>query len=53
MNMTLEEDRRSLMDQVSLLLTQYHDLLTQTMDDKDHFHREERCFADKVMQDFN
>jgi len=34
--------------QVSLLLTQYHDLLTQTMDDKEHFHQEERCFADKV-----
>merc|ERR1719471_1769300 len=29
LNLSLEEDRKSLMSQVSLLLSQYHDLLTQ------------------------
>ncbi|XP_050690799.1 girdin-like, partial [Eriocheir sinensis] len=48
LNMTLEEDRRSLMSQVSLLLTQYHDLLTQTLEDKQHFHQEEKNFTDKL-----
>ena len=33
---------------MSLLLTQYHDLLTQTMDDKEHFHEEERVLAEKM-----
>lgn len=44
-NQNLEEDRRSLMSQVSLLLTQYHDLLTQTLEDKQHFHQEEKNFT--------
>ena len=35
LNLSLEEDRKSLMSQVSLLLSQYHDLLTQTLDDKE------------------
>nr|XP_045601739.1 girdin-like isoform X2 [Procambarus clarkii] len=48
LNITLEEDRRSLMSQVSLLLTQYHDLLTQTLEDKQHFHQEEKNFTDKL-----
>ncbi|KAK3851153.1 hypothetical protein Pcinc_042174 [Petrolisthes cinctipes] len=48
LNLTLEEDRRSLMSQVSLLLTQYHDLLTQTLEDKQHFHQEEKNFTDKL-----
>merc|ERR1719318_1565636 len=42
LNLSLEEDRKSLMSQVSLLLSQYHDLLTQTLDDKEHYHEEER-----------
>ena len=33
---------------MSLLLTQYHDLLTTTMDDKEHFHEEERVLAEKM-----
>ena len=36
------------MVQVSLLLYQYHDLLTQTLDDKEHYHEEERGYTDKV-----
>merc|ERR1719225_1740161 len=42
LNLSLEEDRKSLMSQVSLLLSQYHDLLTQTLDDKEHYHLEEK-----------
>ncbi|XP_023337883.1 protein Daple [Eurytemora carolleeae] len=48
LNLSLEEDRKSLMSQVSLLLYQYHDLLTQTLDDKEHFHEEEREYSDKM-----
>jgi hypothetical protein len=39
---------RDVILQVSLLLYQYHDLLTQTLDDKEHFHEEERGYTDKV-----
>lgn len=48
LNLSLEEDRKSLMSQVSLLLYQYHELLTQTLDDKEHFHEEERGYTDKM-----
>merc|ERR1719154_302129 len=48
LNLSLEEDRKSLMSQVSLLLSQYHDLLSQTLDDKEHFHEEEREYSDKM-----
>lgn len=44
-NSGLEEDRRSLMDHVTLLLSQYHELLTQSMEDKEHYHTEEKLFA--------
>ncbi|XP_063241285.1 protein Daple [Bacillus rossius redtenbacheri] len=48
MNSGLEEDRRSLMDHVSRLLSQYHELLTHSLEDKEHHHLEERLFTDKV-----
>ena len=48
LNTALEEDRRSLMGQVTVLLTQYHDLLSATLEEKDHFHEEERSLADKL-----
>merc|ERR1712218_343064 len=48
LNMSLEDDRKSLMSQVSLLLSQYHDLLTQTMEDKEHFHEEEKYYSDRM-----
>ena len=38
----------SFLPQVSLLLTQYHELLTQTLDDKEHFHEEEKVYTDKM-----
>ena len=43
-NSSLEEDRKNLMSHVSVLLSQYHELLTQTIDDKEHFHVEEKLF---------
>ncbi|XP_054272453.1 protein Daple-like [Macrosteles quadrilineatus] len=46
--MGLEEDRRSLMEHVSLLLSQYHELLTHSLEDKEHYHTEEKLFRDKL-----
>ena len=47
-NTTLEEDKRNLVNQVSVLLTQYHELLSQTLEEKDHFHEETKNFSDKL-----
>lgn len=48
MNHTLDSDRRKLMDHVSQLLSQYHELLTHSLEDKQHYHTEEKMFTDKV-----
>lgn len=48
MNHSLDSDRRALMDHVSQLLTQYHSLLTHSLEDKQHYHLEEKLYADKV-----
>lgn len=48
MNANLDIDRRSLMDHVSQLLTQYHELLGHSLDDKQHYHDEEKLFTDRV-----
>lgn len=48
MNKSLDSDRRSLMDHVSQLLTQYHELLAHSLKDKQHYHDEEKMFADRV-----
>ena len=47
-NSSLEEDRKNLMSHVSVLLSQYHELLTQTIDDKEHFHEEEKMFYERM-----
>ncbi|KAJ9582463.1 hypothetical protein L9F63_003156, partial [Diploptera punctata] len=47
-NTGLEDDRRSLMDHMSRMLTQYHNLLSNTLEDKDHYHNEEKIFRDQV-----
>lgn len=44
----LEENKHSLMDHVTTLLAQYHELWTHSLEDKDHYHMEEKVFADKV-----
>lgn len=48
MNQSLDADRRTLMDHVSQLLSQYHELLTHSLEDKQHYHTEEKMFTDKV-----
>jgi hypothetical protein len=48
MNQSLDTDRRTLMDHVSQLLAQYHELLTHSLEDKQHYHAEEKMFSDKM-----
>lgn len=48
MNANLDTDRRTLMDHVTQLLSQYHELLAHSLDDKQHYHDEEKLFTDKV-----
>ncbi|XP_018328259.1 coiled-coil domain-containing protein 88B isoform X2 [Agrilus planipennis] len=43
-----DADRRALMDHVSQLLSQYHSLLTHSLEDKEQFHMEEKQFTDKL-----
>ena len=51
LNLSLEEDRKSLMSQVSLLRAQYHDLLTQTVDDREHYHEKEKL-EERIMEQY-
>lgn len=48
MNHSLDSDRRALMEHVSQLLTQYHSLLTHSLEDKQKFHLEEKSYTDQV-----
>lgn len=48
MNHSLDSDRRALMDHVSQLLSQYHSLLTHSLEDKQNYHLEEKLYTDKV-----
>ena len=48
LNLSLEEDRKFLMSQLSLLFSQYQCLLTQALDDKERYHKEESKYSDKV-----
>ncbi|XP_060525405.1 girdin [Cylas formicarius] len=48
MNHSLDSDRRALMDHISQLLSQYHSLLTHSLEDKQHYHLEEKLFTDKM-----
>lgn len=48
MNANLDTDRRTLMEHVSQLLSQYHELLSHSLDDKQHYHDEEKLFTDKM-----
>ncbi|XP_058796808.1 girdin [Phymastichus coffea] len=47
-NTSLDNDRRSLMDHISKLFGQYHELLTHSLEDKEHYHMEEKIYTDKV-----
>ncbi|XP_058447746.1 girdin [Malaya genurostris] len=48
MNSSLDIDRRTLMDHVSQILAQYHELLAHSLEDKQHYHDEEKSFTDRV-----
>lgn len=48
MNTGLEEDRRSLMEHVSQLLSQYQELLNHSLEDKEQYHLEEKMYTDKL-----
>ncbi|XP_053690749.1 girdin [Sabethes cyaneus] len=45
---SLDIDRRTLMDHVSQLFAQYHELLGHSLEDKQHYHEEEKNFTDRV-----
>ncbi|XP_076638848.1 protein girdin isoform X2 [Colletes latitarsis] len=47
-NSGLDNDRRSLMDHISLLFTQYHELLTRSLEDKEQYHMEEKMYTDRM-----
>ncbi|KAL7299561.1 hypothetical protein TKK_0007639 [Trichogramma kaykai] len=47
-NNVLESDRRSLMDQVTLVFTQYHELLQHSLEDREQHYMEEKIYTDKV-----
>ncbi|XP_037940477.1 girdin-like [Teleopsis dalmanni] len=48
MNSDLDTDRKTLMDNVSQLLSQYHELLSHSLEDKQHFHEEEKSYTERV-----
>lgn len=48
MNASLDIDRRTLMDHVSQILAQYQELLAHSLEDKQHYHDEEKSFTDKL-----
>ncbi|XP_054016628.1 girdin isoform X2 [Hylaeus anthracinus] len=47
-NSGLDNDRHSLMDHISLLFTQYHELLTRSLEDKEQYHMEEKMYTDRM-----
>ncbi|XP_058466051.1 girdin-like [Malaya genurostris] len=48
MNSNLDTDRRTLMEHVSQVLAQYNELLLHSLEDKQHYHDEEKNFTDYV-----
>ncbi|XP_075160706.1 protein girdin isoform X1 [Haematobia irritans] len=47
-NIDLDIERKTLMENVSHLLKQYHELLTVSLEDKKHFHEEEKSYTECV-----
>lgn len=45
MNSGLDNHRRSLMDHISELFSQYHELLTHSLEDKEHYFKEEKMYT--------
>ncbi|GLH04901.1 Protein hook [Gryllus bimaculatus] len=48
MNNSYEDDKRVLMDHMSQMLSQIHDLVTHSLEDKQHYHMEEKMLTDKL-----
>ncbi|XP_034481045.1 protein Daple isoform X7 [Drosophila innubila] len=47
-NADLDSERKALMDNVSQLLSQYQELLAISLEDKKHFHEEEKNYTERV-----
>ncbi|XP_030385520.1 girdin isoform X2 [Scaptodrosophila lebanonensis] len=47
-NADLDAERKALMENVSQLLSQYHELLAISLEDKKHFHEEEKNYTERV-----
>ncbi|XP_033241059.1 girdin isoform X2 [Drosophila pseudoobscura] len=47
-NGDLDSERKALMDNVSQLLSQYQELLAISLEDKKHFHEEEKNYTERV-----
>lgn len=47
-NKTFTTERKSMMDHISQLLAQYHELLINSLQDKEHYHNEEKFFTEKI-----
>lgn len=47
-NVDLDTERKTLMENVSHLLKQYHELLFLSLEDKKHFHEEEKSYTECV-----
>ncbi|KAL9904081.1 protein girdin isoform 1-T1 [Glossina fuscipes fuscipes] len=47
-NRDLDYERKTLMENVSHLLKQYHELLSLSLEDKKHFHEEEKSYTECV-----
>ncbi|XP_073840271.1 protein girdin isoform X2 [Musca autumnalis] len=47
-NADLDTERKTLMENVSHLLKQYHELLNLSLEDKKHFHEEEKSYTECV-----
>ncbi|XP_017476711.1 PREDICTED: daple-like protein isoform X3 [Rhagoletis zephyria] len=47
-NAHLDTDRKTLMDNVSQLLSQYHELLSHSLEDKQHFREEEKSYTERL-----
>ncbi|CAD7003608.1 unnamed protein product [Ceratitis capitata] len=47
-NVHLDIDRKTLMENVSQLLSQYHELLSHSLEDKQHFREEEKSYTERL-----
>ncbi|XP_053956841.1 girdin isoform X2 [Anastrepha ludens] len=47
-NTHLDIDRKTLMDNISQLLSQYHELLSHSLEDKQHFREEEKSYTERL-----